>query len=83
MARCFVTAALLMGLLTSGGCCWWCERHCPHSCAAYQVPAGAAPMCCPNTAYQPVYQPVAAQAPNFSQPHPANNPCYCPCPCAP
>jgi hypothetical protein len=81
MARCFVTAVLLMGLLTSGGCCWWCERHCPGSCAAYPPPAGyAAPVCCPNTAYQPVYQPVAAPAPNFSQPRP---PMHCDCTCAP
>jgi hypothetical protein len=81
MARCFVTAALLMGLLSSGGCCWWCERHCP--CAGMQScapPAGCAPACCPNTAYQPVYQPVAAPAPNFSQPHP---PMHCDCTCNP
>jgi hypothetical protein len=79
MGRWCVTVALLIGLLTSGGCCWWCERHCPHSCAAYPQAAYPAPMCCPNTSYQP-YQPVAAPAPSFNQPRP---PMHCECTCTP
>ena len=78
MGRYLVTAALLMGLLSSGGCCWWAERWCPHQGVQTCAPPPAA--CYP--AAQPCGYPTASYAPvapppNWSAPRPMNCSCSC------
>jgi hypothetical protein len=33
---------MMLAMLASGGCCWFCERHCPQ-CAKAPAPVYAAP----------------------------------------
>jgi hypothetical protein len=60
--RFFGWAALTM-LTCLPGCCWWCERHCPHP-SSYAAPACTpAPVCC---------QPAPVCCPAGYTPAPAN-----------
>jgi hypothetical protein len=79
MCRAFVTAALLFGLLSSSGCCSWCEHWCPqHYQGCAPPPSGCSCV--------PVYQSQQAYAPPGSwtqpQPLPPQGPhcgqCVCP-----
>jgi hypothetical protein len=81
IGRRFVTAAVLLLLGMSTGCCWWAERHCPASAGvACQAPAAPACGCYPSPAYYPPQQPVvAAQPVNWAQPR-ALTGCTCTCP---
>jgi hypothetical protein len=75
MARYLVTAGLLIGLLSSSGCCWWAERWCPHAqpVAVQGYPPGYG--CgCPTSGYAPPPANWVAPQP----PVPPHNPC-CPC----
>jgi hypothetical protein len=80
--RSFITAAVLLLLSMSTGCCWWAERHCPHTggVAAYPAPVAPACGCYPAPAYYPPQQPVvAAQPASWSQPRTLTG-CTCTCP---
>lgn len=89
MGRYLVLAMLVIGLLTSSGCCWWADHWCPHpvqACAPppgyYQAaPAcGCAPPCTCAPGYPTSYSPPAAPVtppPNWNQPRPMNCNCTC------
>jgi hypothetical protein len=89
MARNIVTAALLVGLLSSSGCCWWCEHWCPHP-QPVVLQGGYAPGCgcqtasfapgcgCPTSSYAP-----PGPQPNWTQPQmqpQTHTGCTCTCP---
>lgn len=87
MARYVLTAALLIGLSTSSGCCWWAEHWCPcHNQQPVMVqPVGYAPGCgCPTAGYTPAPVPVQTAMPNWTAPQPGapqvHNGCTCTCP---
>jgi hypothetical protein len=70
--RWFGAGAALAALVLGGGCCHWCERHCPQQTAACQpqcVPCCAPAPCCPAPAAAPAPIPVpVAPARSFSNP---------------
>ena len=82
--RRYFTAAALLLLSLSVGCCRWCERWCEHGCPSgtvgYAAPvATPACTCYPAPTYYPPAAPVAAPAPTWSQPRTMTG-CTCTCP---
>jgi hypothetical protein len=82
----FVTAATLLLLAGSTGCCrWWCE-HCGYGgqpVAGYAAPVAPVCGCYPQPAYYPPPQPAAvpAQPANWAQPQQRQlTGCSCTCP---
>ena len=74
------TAAMLLLLGLSTGCCrWWCEHHCPQQggVAGYAAPAAPACQCYPQPAYYPPAQ--AAPPASWAQPRTVSG-CTCTCP---
>jgi hypothetical protein len=68
--------------LASSGCCWWCDRWCPHAQPVAYQPQSCAPCCCTAPGYSapPVYASPAAGWTN-PQPrgplYPRGDGCYC------
>jgi hypothetical protein len=74
--------------LASSGCCWWCDRWCPHAQPVACAQQQCTPCCCTAPAYQSpqVYSSPAAGA--WGPAPPAvlvrqGNGCYCESPAPP